>query len=176
MATSSSGNLGTQQENTKESDLTSAKAKPATPSKAELAAEELVAERLPDEVDSTVETNTDAVGEAVAQVIEATTFEEILTDGRVRIDAIDDQILELLVRRLEVAGTLLSAKHVRRIDPRDKRRQAEIFNRLNRNVADLTTDNGVNLNEHQIRELYELFIRFGIESFRKNIIDGRHRR
>jgi hypothetical protein len=85
MATSSSGNLGTQQENTKESDLTSAKAKPATPSKAELAAEELVAERLPDEVDSTVETNTDAVGEAVAQVIEATTFEEILTDGRVRI-------------------------------------------------------------------------------------------
>ncbi len=162
MPTSSSGNLGTQQENTKETDLTSSKAKAVKPVVTTETAEA-----------EAVEPTTEAVAEPT---VAAETFEEILTDGRVRIDAIDDQILELIIRRMEVANTLLSAKHVRRIDPRDKRRQAQIFNRLNGNAADLTTDNGVNLNNHQIRELYELFIRFGIESFRKNIIDGRRRR
>ncbi len=170
MPTSSSGNLGTQQENTKETDLTSSKAKAVKPV---VTTETAEAEAVEPTTEAVVEPTTEAVAEPT---VAAETFEEILTDGRVRIDAIDDQILELIIRRMEVANTLLSAKHVRRIDPRDKRRQAQIFNRLNGNAADLTTDNGVNLNNHQIRELYELFIRFGIESFRKNIIDGRRRR
>jgi len=166
MPTSSSGNLGTQQENTKETDLTSSKAKPVKTEATETPEAEAVETEA-------VEPTTEAVAEPT---VAAETFEEILTDGRVRIDAIDDQILELIVRRIETAGTLLTAKHVRRIDPRDKRRQAQIFNRLNGNAADLTADNGVNLTEHQIRELYELFIRFGVESFRKNVIDGRRQR
>ena len=172
MVMKSSENLGTQQENTRETAMTSSKAKPAKAVATETPEAEAVETPTPDAAEPT----TAAVGEAAAQTVEAVTFEEILTDGRVRIDAIDDQILELIVRRMEVAESLLTAKHVRRIDPRDKLRQAEIFNRLNASVTDLTADNGVNLNNHQIRELYELFIRFGVESFRKNIVDGRTRR
>jgi len=175
MPTSSSGNLGTQQENTKEVATTSGKKTPATPE----ATAEVTPKDAPVVIDGTHATPDEGgadAAEPTARTVEAPAFEDILSDGRVRIDAIDDQILELIVRRIEVANTLLSAKHVRRIDPRDKRRQAEIFNRLNGSVTDLTADNGVNLNEHQIRELYELFIRFGIESFRKNVIDGRHQR
>ena len=170
MVMKSSENLGTQQENTKETDLTTSKAKPAKPVATETPEAEAV-EPTPEAAEYTV-----GVDAGAEPTVAAVPYEETLADGRVRIDAIDDQILELIVRRIEVANSLLHAKHVRRIDPRDKRRQAQIFNRLNGNAADLTADNGVNLNEHQIRELYELFIRFGIESFRKNVIDGRTRR
>jgi len=142
-----------------------------TPNKAELAAAELVAERLPDEVDATVEVNADPVAEVV-ETVEATHslvgFGELLEDGRVRIDVIDDQILELLELRMEIAGGLLSAKHERGMNLRDKVRQGEILDRLNGATQ--------TLNKHQVRELFELFIRLGVENFRQNIIDGRRGR
>ena len=136
-----------------------------TETPAEAAAEELVAERLPDEVDASVEVNADAVAEEAAQVMEANTFEETVEDGRVRIDAIDDQILELVERRIAIAGGLLTAKHVRGINLRDKLRQGAILARLN--------EASETLNEHQIREIYELLIRLGVERFRKTVVDGR---
>lgn len=141
--------------------------KTETPNKAELAAAELVAERLPDEVDATVEVNADPVAEAAAQVVD-TTFGELIEDGRVRIDVIDDQILELLELRMEIAGSLLSAKHERGMNLRDKTRQGDILDRLNG-----ATDK---LNKHQVRELFELFIRLGVDHFRQNLIDGRRGR
>lgn len=164
-----SSDIGTEQDSgNREVSMTSKSAVPETtetPNKAELAAAELVAERLPDEVDATVEVNTDPVAEAAVQVVDTTAFEETLEDGRARIDIIDDQILELIERRMEIAGTLLTAKHKRGINLRDKRRQGEILDRLNG-----ATDT---LNKHQVRELFELFIRLGVEDFRQNLIDGR---
>ncbi len=81
---------------------------------------------------------------------------------------IDDQILELIERRMEIAGTALTAKHVLGINLRDKIRQGTILARLNE-AADT-------LNEHQVRELFELFIRLGVDRFRQNILDGRRKR
>ena len=100
--------------------------------KAEGAAAELVAAHLDERelVPATeAEANTDAEGEATAQTVEAAAFEEFLSDERERIDAIDDQILELVARRLEIAEALLTRKHQRGIDPRDKLRQNEIYGR-----------------------------------------------
>lgn len=175
MPTRSSSNLGTEQENKREVVLDTRKPKatpkPETASKAELAAEELVAERLPDEVEASVETPTDPVAEAVATVA-TVTFDELLTDGRERMDAIDDQILELIARRIETAGGLLAAKHSRGLNPRDKVRQSAIYDRLAAQATEFA-DKGVNLSKHQVREIFELLIRFGVESHRKNIIDRR---
>ena len=179
MIMKSSTNLGTEQENktetvmgTRKSKATPKSTETETPSKAESAAEELVAERLPDEVEASVEANTDAVVETAAKTIEATTFEEILADGRERIDAIDDQILELIELRMTIAGTLLAEKHSRRMNPRDKVRQMNIYDRLSAQAAEFK-DNGVNLNKHQIREVFELLIRLGVENHRQNIINRR---
>jgi len=167
MPSTSSGNLGTQQDNTKETGLTSKRAKPV---------EVEATTETPEETTPTVEaaeTVTDSADEVATATTVDLTIEEILQDGRVRIDVIDDQILELVVRRLEVSETLLNAKHSRMLNTRDKLRQEEILNRLTTNAADLTTTNGVNMSEHQIRELFELLIRLGVESFRKNVIARR---
>ena len=108
----------------------------------------------------------EADAESAALVAEASTaFLELMESGRERIDAIDDQILELVERRIAIAGDLLTAKRERGINPRDKLRQGEIFDRLN-GATDI-------LNKHQVRELFELFIRLGVDRFRKNIVDGR---
>lgn len=167
MPSTSSGNLGTQQDNTKETGLTSKRAKPV---------EAEATTKTPEETTPTVEaaeTVTDSADEVATAITVDLTFDEILQDGRVRIDVIDDQILELVVRRLEVSETLLNAKHSRMLNTRDKLRQEEILHRLTTNAADLTTTNGVNMSEHQIRELFELLIRLGVESFRKNVIARR---
>ena len=126
------------------------------------------------EPDPVAEPVAETTEEKVTPVLDATdapVLAEILADGRERMDAIDDQILELVARRMEVAGVMLVAKHERRINPRDKLRQEEILVRLNGLAADFNP--GVSLNNHQIRELYELLIRLGVENFRKNIIDAR---
>ena len=175
MPTRSSSNLGTEQDNKTELSMSSdPKARLKAEVAAEAAAKELVAERLPDEVEATVEATADPVVEAAATVTtEALAiFAELLTDGRERIDAIDDQILELIARRIETAGTLLAAKHSRGANPRDKVRQADIYARLS-DQATAFVDNGVYLNKHQIREVFELLIRLGVENHRKNIIDRR---
>lgn len=178
MPTKSSSNLGTEQENETEVVINTRKPKatpkPETASKAELAAEELVAERLPDEVEASVATPTDPVAEAAVTVTTEAlaTFAEEIADGRERMDAIDDQILELIARRIETAGTLLAAKHSRGLNPRDKVRQSAIYDRLAAQATEFD-DKGVNLSKHQVREIFELLIRFGVESHRKNIIDRR---
>lgn len=169
MPSTSSGNLGTQQDNTKETGMTSKRAKPV---KVEAIAE-TPEETAPVAEAPAAETVTDSVDEVASDTTADLTFDEILQDGRVRIDAIDDQILELVVRRMEVSEPLLNAKHSRMLNTRDKLRQEEILNRLSANVADLTTTNGVNMSEHQIRELFELLIRLGVDSFRKNVINRR---
>lgn len=106
------------------------------------------------------------------------TFDETMQEGRERIDAIDEAIIELVIRRMEEALTLLTEKHQRGMTARDKIRQEQIIGRMIGLAADLpgTGDNRndyVQLNKHQIRELYELLIRFGVENFRRNIIDRR---
>lgn len=164
MPTKSSSNLGTEQEN--KTEVTMSSRKPKT-SKAKAAAEELVAERLPDEVEATVEA-------AAAQVEDAVTFADLLADGRERIDAIDEQILELVARRVEVAGELLTAKHTRGIDTRDKPRQSAIYERLITLSADFN-ERGVHLSKHQIRDLFASLIRLGLDNHRQNIINRRRR-
>jgi len=176
MTMKSSTNLGTGQENKTETVMGSRKSKATpkstkteTPSKAE----ELVDERLPDVVEASVEVNTDAAAESAAQVAEAeAAFLELMESGRERIDAIDDQILELIIRRVETASALLAEKHSRRINPRDKVRQNAICIRLIEQAAE-QNGNGVNLNKHQIREIFELLIRLGVENHRQTIIDRR---
>lgn len=106
------------------------------------------------------------------------TFDETMQEGRERIDAIDEQILELVVRRMEEVLTLLTAKHQRGITSRDKVRQVEIFARLVALSADLpgtgeNRNNYVNLNENEIQELWEVLIRLGVDNFRRNIIASR---
>lgn len=159
-----SSDIGTEQENKTEVVASSRKPRKTKPVEELPAAEQVV--------DETPEETTDAVGEETAQSVEADAFGELLATGRERIDAIDEQILELVARRMEVAGTLLSAKHERRINTRDKLRQEEILTRLN-GLAVEFADKGVTLNKHQIRELYELLIRLGVENFRRSIIDRR---
>jgi len=173
MIMKSSTNLGTEQENKTEISMSSRKPKENAARKAELAAKELVAERLPDEVEASVDVNTDPVAEAAATVT-TDEYAELLADGRERIDAIDDQILELIIRRIETASALLAEKHSRRINPRDKVRQNAICTRLVEQAAELQ-GNGVNLNKHQIREIFELLIRLGVENHRQNIINRRRR-
>lgn len=99
-------------------------------------------------------------------------FLELMESGRERIDAIDDQILELIGRRIETAGKMLAEKHSRRMNTRDKSRQSEIYARLAAQAEEFK-ENGVTINKHQIREVFELLIRLGIENHRKNIIDRR---
>ncbi len=171
MPMKSSSNLGTEQENKTELSMSS---DPQARLNAEAAAKELVAERLPDEVEASVEATADAVVEAAATVTteELATFAELLADGRELIDAIDDQILELIARRIETAGTLLTAKHTNGVNPRDKARQAAIYARLFEQAAEFA-DNGVHISKHQVREIFELLIRLGVENHRKNIIDRR---
>ncbi len=174
MTTKSSTSLGTGKDtktvivsDTRKPKKTPKVTKTETASKAESAAEELIDERLPDEAEASVEAKAET-----AKTIEATTFEEILADGRERIDAIDDQILELIIRRVETASALLAEKHSRRINPRDKVRQNAICTRLIDQAAELH-GNGVNLSKHQIREIFELLIRLGVENHRQNIINRR---
>lgn len=169
MPMKSSENLGTEQENKTEVTMTSRRAKPATEKVVTAAeADEILAEKL----------NLDADSEPDAEVTESVIvtedvgYDELLADGRERIDAIDEQILELVIRRVETATTLLAAKHERGMNTRDKVRQSEIYTRAS-GLAMQLTDGGVRLNKHQIRELYELLIRLGVESFRQNIIDRR---
>ncbi len=159
MATKSSSNLGTEQENKTEVVVNTRKTK--AKSKTKPKATPKASRPAP----------TEAVAEDAASV-PTQTFDELLSDGRERMDAIDDQILELIARRIQTAGTLLAEKHRRGINPRDKTRQSAIYDRLAKQAAEFE-DKSVNLNKHQVREIFELFIRFGVESHRKNIIDRR---
>lgn len=137
-------------------------------------------EPTPEEV---AEVEATATPEAVAAAEEITepvfaTFDETMQEGRERIDAIDEAIIELVIRRMEEALTLLTEKHQRGMTARDKIRQEQIIGRMIGLAADLpgtgdNRNNYVQLNKHQIRELYELLIRFGVENFRRNIIDRR---
>lgn len=161
MPMKSSENLGTEQENKTETVMSSRKPKAKTgPTKEEIA--EAIATDTPEAVAEELETS--------EEVIDA--FGTFTEYTRERIDAIDDQILELIGRRIETAGKLLAEKHSRRINPRDKLRQAEIYARLSAQAEEFK-ENGVNLNTHQVREVFELLIRLGIENHRKNIIDRR---
>jgi len=173
MVMKSSSNLGTDQDNKTEITMSSRKPKANAARKAELAAKELVAEKLPDEVEASVDVNTDPVAEAAATVT-TDDYAELLADGRECIDAIDEQILELVARRIEVAGELLSAKHTRGIDTRDKPRQNAIYERLIALSADFT-ERGVHLSKHQIRDLFSSLIRLGLDNHRQNIINRRRR-
>lgn len=178
MPTKSSENLGTEQKNQTELSMTSRRAKPATEKVVTAAeADEILAEKLSslstklaDKVNLDAEANAEVTESVI--VPEDVGYDELLADGRERIDAIDEQILELVIRRVETATTLLKAKHERRINTRDKVRQSEIYTRLS-GLAVQLTDGGVNLNKHQVRELYELLIRLGVENFRQSIIDRR---
>ena len=159
MATKSSSNLGTEQEN--KTEVVSNTRKPKAKSKTKPKATPKASRPAP----------TEAVAEDAASV-PTQTFDELLSDGRERMDAIDDQILELVARRIETAGGLLAAKHTRGLNPRDKVRQSAIYDRLAAQATEFE-DKSVNLNKHQVREIFELLIRFGVESHRKNIIDRR---
>ena len=162
-----SSDIGTEQESGKrEVDMTTRKPEAEAETPAEPTAETETPEPTADVLTGYAEEeNTDAVGEATAQTVEAEAFEELLTTARERIDAIDDQLLETLERRIAVAGELLAAKQARRINSRDKLRQEEIITRL--------SDAAETLNRNQVRELFELFIRLGVEHHRQTIIDGR---
>lgn len=174
MPTRSSSNLGTEQEN--KTEVVQDTRKPKT-SKAELTArEQVVADSLENPTPEAIAEVIDEAGLTDEVLIEKAAavddYAELLADGRERMDAIDDQILELIARRIGTAGTLLAEKHSRRINPRDKARQSAIYTRLAEQATEFE-DKSVNLNKHQVREIFELLIRFGVESHRKNIIDRR---
>ena len=180
-----SSDIGTEQDSGNR-EVTMSSKKSTVPTKAEAAAKELVDERLPDEQKPLLEVNRDAVAEAAAQVLNTDAVEEaavqaeasaaqrtaafleLMESGRERIDAIDDQILELVERRMAMAGELLTAKDKRGINLRDKLRQGEMIDRLSAAAE--------TLNRYQVREMFELFIRLGVDRFRQNIIDGRRGR
>ncbi len=186
MPMNSSSNLGTEQENKTEISMSSRMPKANDARKAELTtSEKVVADSLEnptpeaiaeviDEADLTDEVLIEKAEAAAATVTteELATFAELVADGRERIDAIDEQILELVARRIEVAGELLTAKHTRGIDTRDKPRQSAIYDRLVAIAADFT-DRGVHLSKHQIRELFATLIRLGMDNHRQNIINKR---
>ncbi len=182
MVMKSSSNLGTDQDNKTEITMSSRKPKANAARKAELTTrEQVVADSLenptPEAIAEVIEEAglTDEVLIEKAEVAAgADDYAELLADGRECIDAIDEQILELVARRIEVAGELLSAKHTRGIDTRDKPRQNAIYERLIALSADFT-ERGVHLSKHQIRDLFASLIRFGLDNHRQNIINRRRR-
>lgn len=182
MPTRSSDNLDTQQENTKEVSLSSDKKKRKSKDKriprAQItkAAPVEATETVQPEETKTIEVEATETVTKTDQVEDFSTigYERLIEAGRERIDAIDDQILELVASRIGLAGTLLREKHKRRINTRDKVRQEQIMTRLSAAAVEFAST-GVYLNKHQIRELYEMLIRLGIENFHKNIIDRRRR-
>ncbi len=177
MTMKSSTNLGTGKESKTEITMSSRKPKENAARKAELTTmEKVVADSQDNPTPEAIAEVIDEAGPTDEVLIEAAAatddYAELLADGRERIDAIDDQILELIIRRVETASALLAEKHSRRINPRDKVRQNAICIRLVEQAAELNV-NGVNLNKHQIREIFELLIRLGVENHRQTIIDRR---
>ncbi len=169
-----SSDIGTEQESGKtEITMSSGKRTPKPAAEPAPPAEATVEPEATTAVSSsmTPEAATDETPTPAAEP-DAPVLAEILQDGRERIDAIDDQILELVVRRMEIAESLLKAKHVRQINIRDKAREQDIFIRQVKAAAGLT-DKDVNLNQHEIRELFELLVRLGVQNFRRNVINRR---
>ncbi len=177
MIMKSSSNLGTGQESKTEISMSSRKPKANAARKAELTTrEKVVADSLENPTPEAIAEVIDEAGLTDEVLIEAAAttddYAELLADGRERIDAIDDQILELIARRITTAGKLLAEKHSRGMNPRDKVRQSDIYARLAEQATEFK-ENGVNLNKHQIREVFELLVRLGVENHRQNIIDRR---
>ena len=65
---------------------------------------------------------------------------ENLKQLRLKIDEVDEQILQFLVRRVEVCQAVGAAKRARRLPIRDVNRESEIFKRIREKAAKLGLD------------------------------------
>jgi chorismate mutase len=65
---------------------------------------------------------------------------EDLKQMRIKIDKIDEQILQFLVKRVEICHDVGEAKKSKRLPVRDAEREAEIFKRIREKAAKLGLD------------------------------------